>query len=55
VLPSGTIVVLAMAIDNKQAIFNSILNIPVNDISLAESDYSLLILQFLSISGKTTG
>jgi len=44
-----------MAIDQKQAIFNSTLSIPVNDISLAESDYSLLILQFLITSGKTTG
>jgi len=44
-----------MAIDSKKAIFNSTLSIPVNDISLSESDYSLLVLQFLSASGKKTG
>jgi len=44
-----------MAIDQKQAIFNTTLSIPVSDISLAESDYSLIIPQHLSTSGKTTG
>jgi len=44
-----------MAIGQKQAIFHSTLSIPVNDISLAESDYSLFSVQFLSTSGKTVG
>ena len=43
VLPAGNILVLAMAIDKKQAIYNSTLGIAVSDVSLAESDYSLLI------------
>ena len=54
VLPSGNILVLAMAIDKKQAIYNSTLSISVNDASLAESAYSLLATQYLLTSGKTT-
>jgi len=43
-----------MAIDKKQAIYNSTLSIAVSDASLTESDYSLLITKYLSTSGKTT-
>jgi len=43
VLPTGTVIVLAMAIDSREAIFNTTLAIPVADASLSESDYSQLI------------
>jgi hypothetical protein len=43
VLPTGTVIVLAMAVDSKEAIFNTTAAIPVADVSLSESDYSNLI------------
>ena len=55
VLPAGNIVVLARAIDKKQAIFNSTLTISVTDVSLTESGYSSLIMDYLSTTGKSTG
>jgi len=47
------VVILARAVDSREAVFNTTMTIPVADISLSESDYSALITEYLLTDGHS--